>query len=59
LRLGIYPSIRVGEKGKIAVLTMPALQILRGERPPGPAKADEPASTTRRLRGETRAAGAP
>jgi len=34
VRAGLFPSIRL-RRGKIAVLTVPALQILRGERPPG------------------------
>lgn len=35
VRQGIYPSVRVGTKGAIKVLTLPTLKILRGEQPPG------------------------
>jgi hypothetical protein len=42
LKTGIFPSIRLGRQGRIAVLTEPTMAILRGERLPGrvqPAKA--------------------
>jgi hypothetical protein len=58
VRQGIYPSIRVGEKGKIAVLVQPTLQILRGERPPGEPgkKLGDDRALMRRLRGESQPA---
>ncbi|HSS85714.1 MAG TPA: hypothetical protein VLL30_18315 [Reyranella sp.] len=49
IRAGFFPSIRLG-KGKYAVLTVPTLQILRGERPPGRMLPDRPDSAVKKRR---------
>jgi hypothetical protein len=35
VRAGVFPSLRLGSRGKYAVLTAPTLEILRGQREPG------------------------
>lgn len=49
VRAGMFPAIRLGRRGKWAILTAPALEILRGERPPGPLPGGKlPASKAKR-----------
>jgi hypothetical protein len=49
VRAGFFPSIRYG-KGKYAVLTEPALGILRGQRPPRGQVPDRPDGAVKKRR---------
>jgi hypothetical protein len=50
VRAGLFPSIRLGPQGRYAVLTEPALAILRGQRPPGGQLPDRPDSAVKKRR---------
>lgn len=47
---GMFPSIRLGGRGKIAVLTQPTIEILLGQRPPGGSLPDRPAKKRRTVK---------